>query len=143
MTLSVIILIAAFSAVNPGNIDLGHNSVLNVACIECHTRLSFSGEKPPLRGDVGEVCVKCHEEPHGIPDLRSHPMCIVPSMRVPPDMLLDSRGRIGCITCHDFHGEYRDESGNKRFYLRRSRGKVFCYSCHKKLPGRHLQEIRP
>ena len=143
MTVTVIILIATLSSVSPGGKDPGHNGPLNVACIECHTRLPFLGGAPPLRSNVGDLCVKCHQRTHGIDAMRSHPVSIVPSMRVPPDMLLDNRGRIGCVTCHAFHGEYRDENGNKRFYLRRSPGKVFCYSCHKKLPGRQSREIKP
>ena len=143
MTVSVIILAVALSAITPGERELGHNGPLKTACIECHTRLPLLGGAPPLRSDVGDVCVKCHQHNHDIDDMRAHPVSVVPSMRVPPDMLLDNKRRIGCITCHAFHGEYRDEGGNKRFYLRRSPGKAFCYSCHKKLPGRKFREIKP
>jgi hypothetical protein len=143
MSVSVVILIAALVAVSPGGNDLGHNGPLNVACIECHTRLPFTAGAPSLRQEVGDVCNTCHPRPHGADTMRSHPVNASPAAPIPPDMILDYQGRIGCITCHAFHGEYRDENGNKRFYLRRSPGKVFCYSCHKKLPGRQLQEIKP
>jgi len=143
MTVSAIILFVAFAAIAPGGKDLGHNGPLKVSCIECHTRLALLGGAPPLRNDVGALCVKCHQRHHGIDDMRAHPVSAVPSMRVPPDMLLDSKGRIGCVTCHAFHGEYQDENGERRFYLRRSPGKAFCYSCHKKLPGRLFKEIKP
>ena len=63
----------------------------------------------------------------------------VPSMKIPPDMLLNDQGRIVCITCHAFHGEFRDEDGNKKYYLRRTPGKTFCFSCHKKIPGVSLK----
>lgn len=141
MTVSAVILIVAL-AVSPSGKEPGHNGPLKVSCIECHTRLAFLGGAPPLRSDVGDLCVKCHQRRHGIDAMRAHPLSAVPSMRVPPDMLLDSKGRIGCVTCHAFHGEYRDENGEKRFYLRRTPGKVFCFSCHKKLPGL-IKEIRP
>jgi predicted CXXCH cytochrome family protein len=133
---SGIILAAALSAVVPAG-PSAHDGPLNVACIECHTRLPFLGKAPLLRSDIGQVCDTCHQQYHGAEAIWSHPENVVPSMPVPPDMILDARGMIGCITCHDFHGEERDMNGNKRFYLRRTPGKTLCYSCHKQLPGRN------
>jgi predicted CXXCH cytochrome family protein len=133
MTASSIILAAALFAVSPDSGNIAHNSPLMTPCIECHTRLPFSGGAPPLRSEVDGICITCHLKHHGVDAIWSHPVDIVPSMRIPPDMVLDKRRRVVCVTCHAFHGEYRDESGNKRFYLRRSPGKAFCYSCHKKL----------
>jgi predicted CXXCH cytochrome family protein len=54
-------------------------------------------------------------------------------MSIPPDMPLDGSGRMTCITCHSFH--YGDilTNGEKTFLLRREKGKMFCYTCHKKL----------
>jgi predicted CXXCH cytochrome family protein len=77
--------------------------------------------------------MSCHRNHHGADSIRSHPVNVTPSMSVPPDMVLDNRGKIQCTTCHVFHGTYRDEDGKRLFYLRRSPGKTFCYSCHKKL----------
>jgi len=133
MTAFSIILASALFAFSPDSRDAAHNGPLMTPCIECHTRLPFSGGAPPLRNEVDGICVACHLKHHGVDAIWSHPMDIAPSMRVPPDMILDNRGRVVCVTCHAFHGEYRDENGNKRFYLRRSPGKAFCYSCHKKL----------
>lgn len=144
MIAPMFILIAALTAVSPeSGENLGHAGPLNVACIECHTRLPFKGSAPALRIDAGDLCGTCHGRAHGADSMRSHPVNAVPTVRIPADMPLDKRGRIGCITCHAFHGEYRDEYGNKRFYLRRSPGKTFCYSCHKTLPGRQSWEIKP
>lgn len=143
MITNVIILIAALSAVSPGGNDVGHKAPLKVACIDCHKRLPFTAGVPLLRDDVGDVCNTCHPRHHGADTMRSHPLNASPAVPVPPDMLLDNQGRIGCITCHAFHGEYRDENGKKLFYLRRSPGKTFCYSCHQRLPGLPQQEITP
>jgi ribosomal protein L34E len=141
MTTSTIILAVVLSAVSPNGTDGAHNGPLKVPCIECHTHLPFPESTLSLRSDLGAVCGTCHQHYHGTDAMRSHPVNLVPSMRVPPDMLLDNEGRIACITCHAFHGEYRDEKGDKRFYLRRSPGKSFCFSCHKKLPG--MPENKP
>jgi hypothetical protein len=143
MSVSVIILIAVLSAVTPGGNDLGHKGPLNVACVDCHTRLPFTAGVPSLRNEVGDVCNTCHPRHHGSDTMRSHPVNASPAVTIPPDMILDSQGKIGCVTCHTFHGEYRDENGKKRFYLRRSPGKAFCYSCHAGLPGLPLKKITP
>ena len=133
MTASVIILAALFTALSPAGKDAAHDGLLKVPCIECHKHLPLAGTTAPLRDEASDVCVTCHQRHHGTDEMRSHPVNRVPSMQVPPDMVLDSKGRMACVTCHNFHGEYRDENGNKRFYLRRSPGKTFCYSCHKRL----------
>ena len=133
MTPSIIILAAVLTAVSPSAKDAAHDGLLKVHCIDCHKHLPLAGTKPPLRDEASDVCATCHQRHHGADTMRSHPVTGIPSMQIPPDMLLGINGGIVCVTCHNFHGEYRDESGNKRFYLRRSPGKTFCYSCHKKL----------
>ncbi len=135
MITSSLILSLLLAASSPEGKAAAHKGLLQVACIECHTHLPFPGSRLALRKDIGGVCSTCHPRHHGTDSMRSHPVNLTPSLTVPPDMLLDGRGKIGCITCHAFHGEYRDDDGNKRFYLRRTAGKTFCYSCHKKLPG--------
>jgi len=135
MTTSLLLLIAALSAFSPDGKVLGHSGPLKVPCIECHTHLPFAGSTATLHDDVGETCGTCHQTHHGTDAMRSHPVNTVPSMRVPRDMPLDGRGRMTCITCHAFHGVYRDDAGNKQFYLKRSGGIVFCHSCHKNFPG--------
>jgi len=135
MTTSIILLIVMLSAFSPDGKELAHNGTLTVPCIECHVHLPFAGSTTTLHNDVGKVCNTCHQQHHGADAMRSHPVDSVPSMRIPRDMPLDDRGRLTCITCHAFHGEYQDDDGNKRFYLKRSSGSVFCFSCHKALPG--------
>jgi Doubled CXXCH motif (Paired_CXXCH_1) len=130
-----VFLIAMVAAFSPGGTDTGHKGLLKLPCVECHIHLPFSGSGAALRSGVKDVCTTCHKRLHGADMLWAHPVNAVPSMPVPKDMLLDEQGRITCITCHAFHGVYRDEDGNKRFYLRRTPGRTFCFSCHKKLPG--------
>ena len=37
-------------------------------------------------------------------------------------MLLDNQGRIVCITCHVYHGEYRDDKGKQELLLTKDPG---------------------
>ncbi len=134
MIISAIILAAVLTASSQNNQNDAHNDLLNTPCIECHRHLPFKG-KPDLRSEVNNSCVACHQGSHGTAKVFSHPVNVAPSMIIPSDMPLDDQGRIVCITCHAFHGEYRAENGEKLYYLRRSNGKTFCYSCHKTLPG--------
>ncbi len=130
------IILAAFLAAPSANIDdAGHDGLQKIHCGECHKHLPFTSGDPALRDEVSGPCVACHQRHHGTDIMRSHPITAPAPMRIPPDMLLDSQGRITCITCHAFHGEYRDENNEKRYYLRRTGGKTFCFSCHKSLPG--------
>jgi len=130
-----VFLISLVAALSPGVTDTGHEGLQKLPCVECHIHLPFSGSRAILRSGVGNVCTTCHKQHHGGDKMRSHPVDGVPTMSIPRDMILDDHGRIGCITCHAFHGVYRDEDGRKRFYLRRTPGKTFCFSCHKKMPG--------
>jgi ribosomal protein L34E len=131
-----IILALALAASSPNDKGLAHDGPLKVACVECHVHLPFNGSAPVLRNEIGQVCNTCHQRHHGTDKMRSHPVNqVTPAIKVPPDMLLDNQGRIVCITCHAFHGEYRDEDGKRTYYLRRTPGKTFCFSCHKILPG--------
>jgi hypothetical protein len=131
-----VILALALAASSPDVESVAHSGPLKVACIECHTHLPFKGSAPVLRNEVGQVCNTCHLRHHGTDTRRSHPVSRqVSAIKVPPDMLLDNQGRIVCITCHAFHGEYRDEDGKRTYFLRRTAGKIFCFSCHKTLPG--------
>jgi len=135
MIISSIILTAIIAAYSPHDTDVAYKGMIQVPCIECHLRLPFAKRTPLLRDTVSNACSMCHLRYHGTDAMRSHPMNVVPSMQIPPDMIQDSQKKIVCFTCHAFHGEYQDEDGNKQYYLRRSPGKVFCYSCHLTLPG--------
>lgn len=135
MTLTAVIVAAALAAFSSNGMDDPHSGLRNVSCIECHERLPFAAGAPPrLREEVGTLCGTCHKQHHGANALKSHPVNRVPTMPVPPDMILDRQGRIVCVTCHAFHGAYLNQDGSKQFYLRRSPGKTFCFSCHRSRP---------
>jgi hypothetical protein len=109
-----------------------HQLAGKVRCLECHPWLPLNDDKPSFREEIGPICVGCHRDYHGRGNSLSHPVNVSPSMAVPRDMPLDAKGRIICITCHRFHTGYKDSDGKKSIFLRRSIGKAFCYSCHKK-----------
>jgi predicted CXXCH cytochrome family protein len=109
-----------------------HKVAGKVPCLDCHSSLPLNDNRPSFREEVGPICVGCHRDYHGKAGTLSHPVNVPPSMAVPRDMILDAKGRIICITCHKFHTGYKDSDGKKAFFLRRSPGKAFCYSCHKK-----------
>lgn len=101
-----------------------HDEPGAMRCLDCHTRLPFQASAAPLRDAVGGVCSRCHAALG-----HSHPVEVVPSMKVPADLPLDGRGRLTCVTCHRFH----DKSGKDtiQHLLRRPGGKMFCFSCHR------------
>ncbi len=113
-----------------------HGRAKDVRCLDCHISLPFNNRDLGFYDDTYKICLSCHKSYHGTESGFAHPSKIVPSMPVPADMPLDSAGRITCITCHTFHSDYYgDSKGKKVFYLRRVRGKTFCYSCHNKPLG--------
>ncbi len=61
-----------------------------------------------------------------MPSNNSHPIGIVPSMPVPDDFLLDWRGQLTCVTCHDPHGR-----SNNQYLRTELRGRDFCILCHR------------
>jgi predicted CXXCH cytochrome family protein len=129
----IILLFAAVAVIAPAESKEGHDGWLNVQCIDCHIRLPLNDMPAPLREEAEETCLACHRRTHGADAMRTHPVKAVPSMPLPADMPLDGKGRIGCITCHTYHGPAEDEEGNKSYYLRRTQGRTFCYSCHREL----------
>jgi hypothetical protein len=114
----------------------GHGTARGLRCLDCHTSLPFNNRDIVFYDDTYRICLSCHKSYHGSESGFAHPSRIVPSMSVPADMPLDSRGRITCITCHTFHsGYYGDGKGKRVLYLRRVKGKTLCYSCHTKPLG--------
>jgi hypothetical protein len=49
------------------------------------------------------VCLSCHPGERAL-----HPVGIAPDFDVPTDLLLETDGSIGCVTCHRAHGERYD-----------------------------------
>lgn len=109
-----------------------HDKQQKVKCLDCHRRLPFGGGRLVFNESSEEVCIGCHRNYHGSGKRLLHPVRVVPSMKVPRDMPLDSGGRITCFTCHTYHLGYTNADGERLFFLRRVKGKTFCYSCHKR-----------
>lgn len=114
-----------------------HDEIGKVSCLDCHYRLPFEGSRATFIGEAEKACTGCHKVYHGAGKGPSHPVKIIPTMAVPPDMPLDKEGRITCVTCHTYHFGYKDEKGTRLLFLRRTRGKTLCFSCH------NNQTIRP
>jgi len=101
-------------------------------CLECHHGLPFPGAKLSFNEGIQVVCSRCHVHHHGKDERNAHPIDMVPSLEVPRDMPLDISGRMTCITCHTYHIGHDITKGAYPSLLRRTRGRAFCYSCHKK-----------
>jgi len=127
-------LIILFLAGAPVNASAVHDEPGKLHCLDCHRSLPFLGRVRVVsfRDGTEGVCMNCHIKYHGGASGFSHPVRVLPSMKTPPDFPLDAKGRITCITCHTFHQRYKDENGKKTYFLRRTRGKFLCYSCHPK-----------
>lgn len=82
----------------------------------------------PLYRDINQACQSgCHD----IESPLSHPVGIKTNGYVPPDMPLDDKGRITCLTCHD-------ELNNLNTfptYLRKASSEELCTSCHQGTGG--------
>ena len=128
----VLALVTAALMIHPPEAHAVHQGTGKVRCLDCHAWLPLNDDRPSFREEIGPICVGCHRDYHGRAGTLSHPVNVPPSMAVPRDMPLDAKGRITCVTCHKFHVGYKDSDGKKSFFLRRSIGKAFCYSCHKK-----------
>lgn len=103
-----------------------HDDIGALRCLACHVRTPFPGKERLFRSTTAEVCAGCHAG-HPAAAGTSHPVDVAPSMSIPPDMPLDEKGRMTCITCHGFHTEEMKERGRM---LRRPRGKPLCSACH-------------
>lgn len=114
-----------------------HDDTENTKCLDCHFTLPFDRAKLSYTEEVGEVCLKCHEDfpcqNQQSEEGFTHPLRIIPSMNIPLDMPLDQQGRLTCITCHSYHAEFWDSEYNNESLLRRTKGVTLCYTCHKKL----------
>ena len=109
-----------------------HNEIGKTRCLDCHVTLPFNPERLSFYEDIAGVCRECHNNDHAVSAL-SHPVEIVPSMKIPLDMPLDRRGKLTCITCHTFHAGWQALVDDNPYLLRRPQSKKFCYYCHNKL----------
>jgi predicted CXXCH cytochrome family protein len=99
----------------------------NSACASCHLGdPKTSGRN--IAYDINRICLDCHARP----DSTSHPVGMVPSMKVPEDLHLDRRGRLSCATCHDVHQQGAEGHARYPALLRRPQaGRPFCAACHR------------
>ncbi len=82
-------------------------------CFECHVPL-HSEQPLYLKGDVTELCSKCHQAQHKV----SHPM---------GSNVIDPRNGqpTTCISCHSMH------ASKSSFMLTHDRRRQLCIQCHK------------
>ncbi len=106
-----------------------HNEIGKTRCLDCHVILPFNAETLSFHEDIETVCRQCHNNDHAGPGL-SHPVGIIPSMKIPTDMPLDRKGQMTCITCHTFHVEWRSVVDDNQYLLRRPEDRMFCFYCH-------------
>ncbi len=113
----------------PATLYAVHDTIEAMRCLDCHLRLPFDENRAYLfNEEIAAVCNTCHKR-----FVHTHPVEIIPSMSIPPDMPLDGKGRMTCITCHLFHSRDIPADGEKTFLLRHENGKTFCCICHTKL----------
>lgn len=101
-------------------------------CSDCHYRLPFPKAGLSFNEGIADICSRCHLSHHGKNLKNSHIVSGRPSMPVPKDLPLDIKNNLSCITCHTFHVGHNLKEGSRKSFLRREKGKTFCYSCHKK-----------
>ncbi|MDI6728392.1 MAG: cytochrome c3 family protein [Thermodesulfovibrionales bacterium] len=106
-------------------------------CMNCH--IDYKKDPGSLKAPVTLLCKKCHED---ITSTSSHPSDIYPvSTRIPPDLPLHN-GMVTCNTCHNIHRERFLTSGEKTYFLRRTKlGRAFCVSCHMVKPEGHVETL--
>ena len=82
----------------------------------------------PLYREINQACQSgCHD----IDSPLSHPVGIKNNGYVPPDMPLDDKGWITCLTCHDELNKLNSFPA----YLRKASGRELCASCHQNTGG--------
>lgn len=92
-------------------------------CLECHLNVPKGGEEPGifLRNMTG-MCTECHKDALKV----SHPVDMLPTMKVPSEMPLDWRGAVTCLSCHFAH---KDGFGPQHIRVKAS-GAGLCVQCH-------------
>ena len=108
-----------------------HDSVAT-RCLDCHVGIPLAMRPLAFHDDIHLICQGCHVQSHAT-TAASHPVNVVPSMKLPADMHLDTAGKLTCITCHEFHAGWQQRPPRYAFLLRRPPGKQFCSYCHRTL----------
>lgn len=123
----IIIVLALFAAawLRGGDVESRWSSYHDFTgrCLDCHLTEPEPGQRThTFRMDVTNMCVGCHDDIKNL----SHPVDVTPRMDVPPNLPLDWKGQVTCVTCHPAHG-----NGHGDFRLRsRATGPGFCLLCH-------------
>ncbi len=104
-----------------------------IGCTHCHLFIpnrSAIVDKQVYRHDISLLCLQCHADSRD--NQVNHRIGIVPSMKVPEDLKLGSRGELTCVTCHQPHLPAVDAKGARTYFLRRSMLKrELCLACHR------------
>lgn len=95
-------------------------------CLECHFTIPQAGDEGPMRFNkpISVLCGGCHK---GM-DVLSHVVDVVPSMKMPDGMPLDSLGMMTCATCHD---PYSKGGGAGLVIGEKDSYQDLCLGCHK------------
>jgi predicted CXXCH cytochrome family protein len=104
-----------------------------IGCTHCHVVVPGQSrvvQRNVFRKNIDDLCQECHAA--ALEDNLNHRVGIRPSMKVPPDLHLNERGELSCVTCHDPHAEYiSSTTGARTWFLRRQMLKrELCLACH-------------
>ena len=128
--LTVLLLFISIVSVQAMPLDEVHNDPTKFRCLDCHRSIPFPGKALRFYEDIDRQCLHCHPDSH-ISGSNVHPAVARPSIDIPPDLPLDSSGRMTCFTCHYFHPvESKGGLLNNPALLRRPPGRNFCLACH-------------
>ncbi len=96
------------------------------ACDTCHVTSGNHRIKNPriLLASQSQLCADCH--PSAIE--ASHPLGVVPRMKLPAIYPLDWNNELTCSSCHKIHHPVHGELRGKARGI--ARGRDFCLSCH-------------
>lgn len=149
--LPLLLVILCFGRAGAGSKAVRINPMVqdSAQCGVCHENAQVASLGPsnpfPVRGNISEICAKCHES-----HVSNHPVRVVPSFKVPGDLPVTPAGEISCVTCHNPHNErYSDRAWQARslagkfggwfnrkkefetYFLRRNNAQgELCLACH-------------
>ncbi len=135
----IVLAVVAIAAAVHGLSD-GKHSFSKEKCILCH--YDAQNEPSRIQPTVFLSCAACHSK---IEQMKSHPVDVYPSMKVPDDMPLTD-GKLTCSTCHYIHPRNDGSFFTEDKLLRRQvKGIFFCNVCHTIDRNKHIvmENIHP
>lgn len=120
-----------------GAVSFGDNGAVEVRetgvqCEACHgpgeAHAARKAKMGPAKKAVDAICARCHDQPERLTPAESWEVRNQPSLLRQSQCFVKSKGKLGCVTCHDAHG------GGPMLAAGHN-GQ--CSSCHKKLPAGH------